>query len=584
MQSYQFIKYNSKTKPEHLLKYAQTEAVLCFDFEDSIADWINPLNNSERKQQYRNYFKHICNTIIPQLSTIKIGIRINNTIPELKKDLCALSTLRINSILIPKVETPNQIEVIEQLLSDHKVFCEELIPIIETPKGVSNLSEIIDSGSHKITKVGFGHCDYNLSINIFPFFHQNSKEYWKWISKISDILIPKNISLINSAYLALANDSFFNSMLNHLYTLFGENAGQFTLTSKQSVFCKTFNHSNNKIPFHQLFDERLDLSIEEQYAAELITKFETENNNNGFTVSKADRTLISPHEYIAAKSHYKNKRPATINFTFVGGCFPVQHNIVFEDLFHQKLKRTIEDSFNVNFNVNIIRYERINTCLSKIITYHQTNPVDILVLHIRPEPFLRLVKFFYKYLNNDGKLKYSLNIPLLKLINPEKYDMLILGRRFNYPFKPDNSTIHKINVDLNYKTGKILGNIKYAIDKYYKLILDVVNYCQDQNIKLVMLGPALRTNTSYEPILCRRLNDTLKNKLKNKAITFVDGLDECSGNHEQLFQDNGIHATEHYHQLIAERLYNKLNKEIETAAKPGANTNRQDQTKENTSR
>jgi len=63
----------------------------------------------------------------------------------------------------------------------------------------------------------------------------------------------------------------------------------------------------------------------------------------------------------------------------------------------------------------------------------------------------------------------------------------------------------------------------------------------------------------------------------------VSFIDKCSGNHEQLFQDNGIHATEHYHQWIAERLYNELNKDIETAAKPGTNTNRQDQTKKNTS-
>jgi len=67
---------------------------------------------------------------------------------------------------------------------------------------------------------------------------------------------------------------------------------------------------------------------------------------------------------------------------------------------------------------------------------------------------------------------------------------------------------------------------------------------------------------------------------KPVRVSFVDG---CSGNHEQLFQDNGIHATEHYHQWIAERLYNELNKDIETAAKPGTNTNRQDQTKKNTS-
>jgi len=236
---------------------------------------------------------------------------------------------------------------------------------------------------------------------------------------------------------------------------------------------------------------------------------------------------------------------------------------LFEDLFHQKLKRKIENNFDVTFGINIIRYERFNTCLNKIIVYNKSNPIDFLIFHIRPEPFLRLVKFYYKYLNYNGKRKYSLNIPLLKLLAPEKYDILILGRQFYSAPKPNNSKFHKFLVDLNYKAGNFLGNTKFALEKYFELVADIANYYQNSNIKLLLLGPALRTNTSYEPILCKILNDFIIEKSKNNNIEFIDGLGSYAENFDTFLDNTGIHVTGQYHEMIAERLYNRLSKEIE---------------------
>src|SRR4030042_689861 len=110
-------------------------------------------------------------------------------------------------------------------------------------------------------------------------------------------------------------------MLFHLDDLFGNNFGQFTLTTKQTVMCNTFRLQKKQDSFNKLLNSRLDLSIPEQFAIELVNKFERENNNRGFTVSKADRILISPQEYISAKSYFTKNILATVNFTFVGGCF-----------------------------------------------------------------------------------------------------------------------------------------------------------------------------------------------------------------------------------------------------------------------
>ncbi len=550
MKAYQFINYNNQTNIEHIKKYAKQRAILCFDFEDSI--------KSSEKQYYRNCFKNIINNIIPKILPAKIGLRINSEELEYTKDLETISNKFINSILLPKIETVEQINKFKNLLAEKNITYDELIPTIETKTALMNIEAIVDSLPPKIMRLGFGHCDYNLNIKAFPFFHQDSIEYWKWIKKIYLAVIKKDLTILNSPYLELENHSFFQSMLHNLYSMFGDEAGQTALTTRQAELINQFNPVNDHIDFNKLIRHRMDLRVPDNYEKQIIADFERNNKNKTFSILGENSVLISPQEYLAAKIYSTANKSKSINLNFVGGCFPVQYDILFEDLFHQKLKRRIENEFNIDFNISIIRYEKFNSCLKNIKKYNEPFPTDILVFHIRPEPFLRLVKIYFKYLNNRRKVKHTFNIPLLNMPNTEKYYESNFENGIIYNTHKEETQLHKLLIDLNYLIGQLFGNLKYVLKKYYELTLNIENYCKQKNIKLLVLGVGYRNNTPYAKILCNKLNNYLQRKFTNKDISYIENMSHISRNIDQYFQDNGIHASDKYHELIAEILFNEL--------------------------
>ena len=200
MQTFHFIKYDQQTKPEHLLPKAIGNTILCFDLEDSIQDCFNPENTPGLKKHYRNCFISLVRRINALHTGFKIGVRINA--PESKEyfdDIEALADLNfISVIFLPKTGSAEQILELRQRLMEHEVMYDEIIPVIETKAGMNNLARIVGYARCQIKSVAFGHCDYNLDNSIYPFFHQHSREYWTWITKMINILKPNKISLVNS--------------------------------------------------------------------------------------------------------------------------------------------------------------------------------------------------------------------------------------------------------------------------------------------------------------------------------------------------------------------------------------------------
>jgi citrate lyase beta subunit len=521
--TYQFVKYNSDFSIERLKKTGESGAVICLDLEDSIYNWMDEHENNNLKKEYRKILNRILSDININSISIKTGIRINSLDSGFQEfDIEAIPlNCKIDSILIPKVENQNHIDyVVEQLMSRNIIF-NEIIPIIESKKGLENLEDVITS-KYQVCKVGFGHCDYNLSINAFPFFHQDTTEYWKYVNRIINILKSKRIKFINSAFLKLSDSVFFQSILSHLHLICGDNFGQFTLNREQTLLCKTF--SEHPVLKEGISKNRLDLSINKTMLNSLISAFEIENNGLGFTVTSKNKILISPQEYRSAKLQLNSLKKRDLNLTFVGGCFPVQGDILFEDIFHQTVKRIIEKKCNVNLNINIIRYEKFSNCLQKIIKNSRDLKIDYIVFHIRPEPFLRIIKLYYKYFDYDNKLCKSLNLPLLGILNSEKYDLLFFSRRFSYSAETNKPKLNKAFINLNYFFGYLIGNYQFALKKYLSLVKEVINYCQNKEIKLIILRPALRSNVFIETLFSRKLDNFMSRTLKN--INYVSGLEK----------------------------------------------------------
>lgn len=566
MEIYHFVKYYQGLSLDSLTDKNKSNATLCFDLEDSIQDVFNSKRNPDLKAYYRKLLQNIISSCTTDLATLKIGVRINSdNNKEQALDLKFLNNLRtIHTVLLPKTESGKQIMDLINELKKNNINYKEIIPIIETKVGITNLESIAKVKSPKIKRIAFGHCDYNLDVKHFPFFHQNSREYWSWIEKIVSIIKPYGLKFVNSPFLELKNDLGFEKMLSSLFSICGLDGGQIVLTFNQATAC--YKNSGQAIPHFNKLPNRLNMKAEHSFAKTFIELFENGNNDQAFTITGEKRIFLSPQEYIAAQNFVSKTQNSDFNFTFVGGCFPVQGNLLFEDLFHQLLKSKFENQYNVNFNVNIIRYERFKNCFDKITTYADNNPIDVLIFCLRPEPILRLTKLSYKFIDNLGGVRRTFNLPYSKHLNPEKYDLLDIESTLI----PSNwQEISKIKTwtNLNYFFGFLLGNNRVALHKYLKLVDELTLFCNTNNIPLMIMGPAIRTNTSMEKVISKRLEKFMKKNIVVSEDKYISGSDLIKDGNK-LFQNNGIHANKYYHKLIADRIDNKISDIIEKIAKP----------------
>jgi len=204
--------------------------------------------------------------------------------------------------------------------------------------------------------------------------------------------------------------------------------------------------------------------------------------------------------------------------------------------------------------VNIIRYARLSTVLEKVKSFADLKTPDLVVFHVRPEPYLRLIKLFYKYIDDKGRLKWSLNLPYFNLLNPEKYDMLDSRRIYDANVKPGKYLFHEFLISCNYIFGSMIGNKHYALKSYYQATKAIIDFCNVNNIRYLILGPNRRNNNYLEPSLCRELDLYISGKIAKQY--YIHGYEPDKA--KKMNQKNGIHVTQAYHDLIAEKLYKRI--------------------------
>ncbi|MEO8233463.1 MAG: aldolase/citrate lyase family protein [Ignavibacteriota bacterium] len=297
---YQFIESSKVKNESYVKKLFDLGLIICFDLEDSIKNFENIISNSSS-----NLNIEVLNNIellLKNYNVKNLGVRINESdTEECKKDISDLSTLVNNSIhlqmFLPKANSKNNISNIVEILNFYRVTNFEIIPIIESKNGVANISEIIKTSNYYISKIAFGHCDYNYDLGFFPFHHQDSVEYWKWIEIIIN-KINEDIIFINSPFLLLNDDNRFRQFLAILLGL-KKNVGQITLGLRQSSICKNYQFKQIENPY---LNFNITSSKIREYAIELITeydKFKIPEKN--FAINPDNKKLISPQEYLRAK-------------------------------------------------------------------------------------------------------------------------------------------------------------------------------------------------------------------------------------------------------------------------------------------
>ncbi len=111
---------------------------------------------------------------------------------------------------------------------------------------------------------------------------------------------------------------------------------------------------------------------------------------------------------------------------------------------------------------------------------------------------------------------------------------------------------------MNYLAGLLSGNTYFALKNYFNLLNLVIDYCTENNIKLIVVGPASRPHTKFENFLTSRLNSFMINSIDAKKIKYINCLGNFSENNKSLFFENGIYVNEEGHQRIGGFIINSL--------------------------
>lgn len=105
----------------------------------------------------------------------RIYVRINAlTTPYAKEDIAALGSANLTGIMLPKVDSPEDLILFDKLLSQLEKESSlepgslEVISICETAKGLDQISQILNAKTEKKrdTVVAFGAADYTLDLGI----------------------------------------------------------------------------------------------------------------------------------------------------------------------------------------------------------------------------------------------------------------------------------------------------------------------------------------------------------------------------------------------------------------------------------
>lgn len=296
---YHFTKNIGKDFINFFQKVVDCNGIVCFDFEDSIGS-TNEQENSFLKNSHRKLIITKLQTRTSLIDLNKTGLRINGTeTVDYDLDIEGISDLKsLYCVFLPKVECIAQVE---KLLHDVPTTVQEIIPIIETQKGFENLAEIVAINDPRFLKIAFGHCDFNLSNQYFPFFHQSSTQYWDWISKLVHTTGLTGKQIINSPVLDLANVKYFSQVLKKNKD-FKNITGQITLCLNQTLWCAV-PELHAELDLHSEVENsigKVDL------AYQTITKFENYKVADRYFAIDENRVLISPQEYKLAKIIIEN--------------------------------------------------------------------------------------------------------------------------------------------------------------------------------------------------------------------------------------------------------------------------------------
>lgn len=231
-----------------------------------------------------------------------------------------------------------------------------------------------------------------------------------------------------------------------------------------------------------------------------------------------------------------------LNIAIVGGCALTQRSIPKENRFFSIAKRKLETEQNSKVSFLFSSYESFYQLEETVLKQLAKKKPDLLIIHLRPQPLLRISKLFLRANN--------LNIKL----NP------ILTSKKNYPQNENmqlpivsNFTTKPLFMGLNILLGRLFLVHKIVATQILESLKNIESVCIKHNIQFMILGISPQPKSLQGNYCCKSLNDFLKSKCNDLTISYIDTFNTL--NDLEYFQNDCIHLSDLGHNKLGETFY-----------------------------
>ena len=237
----------------------------------------------------------------------------------------------------------------------------------------------------------------------------------------------------------------------------------------------------------------------------------------------------------------------------IGGCFPVQEQIKYDELYHTLISNQLMFESGINLKIKISRYDLIKEVDKAFVKIISNGITDLLLFHVRPDPYLINSKVYARFVNKN-KIKSS-KINLHKIFGFKEPDLIAVNYQSVNGRKKRKHIFRKIFRELNYIAGIISGNNSCTVKKFIELIYNLKAKCLNNNIKLIVQGPPSRPRSKMENYLLNKLDKKLRIDFLNSDITYIPCFGEYDEKGNYIFLEDNIHLSSFGHKKIAGILY-----------------------------
>ena len=287
----------------HILKkFKKYNISIILDIEDSAQDLFDEKNTSNLKKISREGLKYLCENNI--LKNVKTFVRINSQKSkyyeeDIRTIIQALKTkTSIKGIFLPKVENYSQIENCYNQINTNKNPI-SIVPIIETKKGLENIENILADDLNKmfIEYVHYGHYDYCLDNEFWPFPEPYHFRYWEIIEEINKKIVNNNKKYIHTPFPLIENENIYWSSINYMK----KNLNMREINLSLVNIDMNYINQPKKIKEAKLKNISEDNVYKKIFAEKIINEYlDNKSKNKSFSLSR--KRFIPPHLYLGAKN------------------------------------------------------------------------------------------------------------------------------------------------------------------------------------------------------------------------------------------------------------------------------------------